>query len=156
MKQLINLFFRIAYFFAYRLMKSYWAIRKPETHGALVSIWHQGKILLVRTSYHGYFSLPGGYLKSKETAIQAAIRELKEETGLETTPEELELVVDSRNKWEYRRDHVTIFSLEVSEKPHIKIDNREIVSAEFYPPEEVKKLKVFPPIHDCIRKYQIK
>ncbi len=154
MKSLINLFFRISYFIAYRLMKSYWAIRKPETNGALISIWYKGEILLVRTSYHGYYSLPGGYVKSKETAIQAAIRELKEEIGLEMKPSELELVVDSKNKWEHRRDHVTIFSVEVTEKPHIEIDNREIVSAEFYPPDEVLKLKVFPPILDCIKKHQ--
>ena len=135
-------------------MKCYWAVLTPETQGALVSIWYQGEILLVRTSYHGYFNLPGGYLKKGETFVQAAIRELKEEIGIETSEKKLNLIVDSKKQWEHRKDHVNIFAIEVDEKPVIVIDNREIISAKFYPPEEALKLKIFPPILECIKRYR--
>lgn len=152
MKGLIDLLFRITYFTAYRLIKIYWLIKKPATHGALVAVWYQQKILLVETSYHKYFNLPGGYLKKGETAKQAAIRELREEAGIETEPEELKEVVDSHDEWENRKDHVVIFTLEVKEKPSIKIDNREIVAAGFYSPQEIRKMNVFPPILKCLEK----
>ncbi|MBM4401219.1 MAG: NUDIX domain-containing protein, partial [Crenarchaeota archaeon] len=54
------------------------------------------KILLSRrynTGFHdGEYSFPAGHLKSNETLIQALIREAKEETGIELTPEDLRLV----------------------------------------------------------------
>ncbi len=154
MKSIIDQGFRITYFFAYRIMKLYWAIRRPKTDGALIAIWYQGEILLVRTSYHGYYSLPGGYIRNNETAVDAAIRELKEEIGLKTTADELVLAIETQHSWENRNDHVTIFSMEVNEKPRIEIDNREVVSAEFYSPGEALKLDIFPPIRDCIEKYK--
>ncbi|MCH8126074.1 NUDIX hydrolase [candidate division KSB1 bacterium] len=39
-------------------------------------------ILLVQNSYHGYYSLPGGYLKRKESAVNAVIRELRKKLEL--------------------------------------------------------------------------
>ncbi len=104
----------------------------------------------MQNSYHGYYSLPGGYLKRKESAVNAAIRELKEEIGIMAKPGELELVVDTQHNWENREDHVTIFTLRVDEKPRIEVDNREVISAGFYSPTEVLNMVVFPPILSCI------
>ena len=45
-----------------------------------------GKILLVKRAYppfKGKWALPGGYIEYGETAEKAAIREAKEETGLD-------------------------------------------------------------------------
>ena len=76
---MIDRLFRIVYICAYRMMRLYWAVRRPHTHGALVAIWHDGAILLARNSYLPYYSLPGGYVRRNEIARQAAIRELAEE-----------------------------------------------------------------------------
>ncbi|HEX2675448.1 MAG TPA: hypothetical protein VHM19_02380, partial [Polyangiales bacterium] len=59
---LVDLCFQVAYRVAYRMMRTYWSVRKPSTHGALVSLWHEGQILLVQNSYVPYRSLPGGYV----------------------------------------------------------------------------------------------
>ena len=55
--------------------------------GAL--IFNRDKILLVergKEPLKGYWSLPGGALETGETLEQGAIREVREETGLEVRP----------------------------------------------------------------------
>src|SRR5918911_1416646 len=74
--------FQLAYKLAYRMMRFYWGVRRPATHGALVTLWNQGELLLIQNSYVGYRSLPGGYVGRYETAREAAVRELREEIGV--------------------------------------------------------------------------
>src|SRR5271165_629031 len=91
---LVDRGFQLAYFCAYRAMRTYWKIRRPTTHGALVTLWNDGEVLLVRNSYVPYYSLPGGYVRKDETAREAAVRELREEVGISTEAGRLELVLD--------------------------------------------------------------
>ena len=149
---MLDLLFRIAYRNAYRLMRIYWSVRHPEVHGALVAIWHDGKILLVQNSYVPYRSLPGGYVHAHETARDAALRELREETGISATPADLKSVVDEHHEWEGKREHIEIFDLDVSERPRIEVDNREVVQAGFFAPDEALKLRLFPPIRRVIER----
>jgi len=91
-------------------------------------------------------------MRRKESAVNAAIRELKEEIGIVAKPGDLELVVDTQHNWENREDHVTIFKLRINEKPRMEVDNREVISAGFYSPTEVLNMNVFPPVLSCIEK----
>jgi 8-oxo-dGTP pyrophosphatase MutT (NUDIX family) len=52
-----------------------------------------GKVLLVKPSYRDTWEIPGGGLEHGEDPFQAAVREVKEETGLELRPGRL-LAVD--------------------------------------------------------------
>ena len=54
-------------------------------------------ILMVREASDGLWSLPGGWIDVGESPAQAAVREVKEETGLECTARKLFAVVD-RNR----------------------------------------------------------
>jgi 8-oxo-dGTP diphosphatase len=148
----IDLLFRIAYRNAYRLMRIYWLVRRPDVHGALVAIWHEGKILLVQNSYVPYRSLPGGYVHARETARDAVLRELREETGMSASASELKPVIDEHHEWEGKREHIEIFDLDVTERPRIEVDNREVVEARFFSPEEALKLPLFPPIRRVIER----
>jgi 8-oxo-dGTP diphosphatase len=147
----VDLLFRVAYRCAYRLMRVYWGTVHPNTHGALVAVWWQGQILLVRNSYVPYYSLPGGYVRPWESGTQAAVRELLEETGIIARPEQLRRAVDLTHHWEGKRDHVEIFELDVAQPPRIQVDNREVVSAEFFAPATALTLDLFPPIRDAIQ-----
>jgi 8-oxo-dGTP diphosphatase len=142
----IDLGFRIAYRVAYRMMRVYWRLTHASTHGALVALWHNGKILLVKNSYVPYWSLPGGYVNAGESAIDAALRELKEEVGLEVPASKLIRAVDLEHEWEGKREHVEIFSLEVDAPPSIAVDHREVVAAHFFRSDEALRLDLFPPI----------
>ncbi|KUO58816.1 MAG: hypothetical protein APF80_14780 [Alphaproteobacteria bacterium BRH_c36] len=53
--------------------------------GASMAVFQDGTVLLVRRSrppLAGLWSLPGGSLEDGETAAQAALREVREETGV--------------------------------------------------------------------------
>jgi 8-oxo-dGTP diphosphatase len=67
--------------------------RPKSTAGAI--IFHpddQNKVLLTKrevSPFKGYWCLPGGHIELYETARDAAIREVKEETGLDFEPTHL-------------------------------------------------------------------
>lgn len=150
---MIDRAFQLAYKAAYKMMRVYWGIARPDTHGALVAVWYQGRILLVKNSYVPYWSLPGGYVHSGETALQAALRELREEVGLKVDSSDLKPSLDVKHEWEGKHDHVEIFALESPQRPEVKIDRREVVDAQLFSPEEAMKMNLFPPIRDHISRY---
>jgi len=74
---------------------------KTERYRSLVAVYvivinDQGEILLLRranTGYRdGYYDMPAGHLEEGETLRQAALRELKEETGLTASEDQLAFV----------------------------------------------------------------
>jgi ADP-ribose pyrophosphatase YjhB (NUDIX family) len=134
-------------------MRAYWGLRHPTTHGALVALWHGGEVLLVRNSYVPYYSAPGGYVHSGEKARDAALRELREEVGIVADENRLVPLVDETHDWEGKRDHVEIFALELSERPTVRIDHREVIEAGWFAPARVEELSVFPPLKRAIQKY---
>jgi 8-oxo-dGTP diphosphatase len=146
----VDRLFQAAYFCAYRLMRMYWRVRRPTTNGALVAIWSRGEVLLVRNSYVPYYSAPGGYVRPNESGLDAALRELVEEVGVTVEPQQLELALDLTHDWEGKRDHVQIFNLTLQDRPIVRVDKREVVSAGWFDPVRVRALDVFPPLKQVI------
>ena len=85
----MNLLYRMGYRVAYRLLQAWWLVRRPQAHGAAVAVWQGERLLVVRTSYRPRLDLPGGGIERAETALAAAVRELREETGLRAVTDEL-------------------------------------------------------------------
>jgi 8-oxo-dGTP diphosphatase len=142
--------YQLAYVCAYRLMRTYWTIRHPKTHGSLVTLWHEGKVLLVKNSYVPYHSLPGGYVSDSESGRDAACRELREEVNLTISADRLTQVLDQHHEWEGKREHIEIYSVELDERPTLRIDNREVIDASWVSAEEALKLELFPPLRQVL------
>ncbi len=139
------------YWLAARLYETWQLLARPHNHGALVAIWHQGRLLLVQASYRHGLGLPGGGLERRETARQAAVRELAEELGLRVSPEEL---VDSWQITETSargKNTVTIFTLRAAREPAIRLDGLELVASHWLTREEA----LGRPLVSHVREYLI-
>lgn len=63
-----------------------WELWEPTDRCVITYVEVDGKLLFIekkRGLGNGYFNAPGGHIEEDETAVQAAIRETKEETGLD-------------------------------------------------------------------------
>lgn len=78
-----------------------------------VVVEHQGKVLLIKRGhapFKGHWALPGGFVDDGETAEQAAVREVKEETGLDVTLNRIITVGSDPNR-DPRGHHVSVVFL---------------------------------------------
>jgi 8-oxo-dGTP diphosphatase len=139
--------------FAYRIAFRLWILRnfflRPNHEGALVAIWHAGKLLVVRTSYRRSWDLPGGGVGRKELPVDAVIREAREEVGIALDSSRLVQVHEETVFHGYCNDHLRIYQTETDAQPSVHIDGREIIAAEFMPPEQLMTL----PIAGYLRRY---
>jgi ADP-ribose pyrophosphatase YjhB (NUDIX family) len=142
--------FQLAYMGAYQLMRAYWRVRRPTTHGSLVALWNAGEVLLVRNSYVSYYCVPGGYVRPGESGRDAAMRELFEEVGISAGAEDLQAIHEETHEWEGKHDHVQIFSLVLGNRPEVRVDHREVVEAGWWPRERALTLNVFPPLRRAL------
>src|SRR6478672_11345620 len=78
---------------SFPLVKDY-PTPKVDIRGVLLS--DDKKILLIKESADGKWSLPGGWADIGETPREVIIKEFKEETGLDVVPQRLLAVFDKR------------------------------------------------------------
>lgn len=148
---LVDRGFQGAYKIAHRMLRAWWFVRRPRTEGALIAIWNEGELLLVKNSYRNEYTLPGGYVHRNETAIEAASRELLEEVGLDVPPDRFRPAFEGELPFEFRRDYLTIVEIELEQRPEIQVDNREVVWAGWKRPQEVLQMNVVPHVVDYLR-----
>lgn len=68
-----------------------------------------GELLVVKANYKSYWSLPGGWIDDGETPLVAAIREAKEEVGIDVTEDELELEGIINRVSKYTQTYLFVF-----------------------------------------------
>jgi 8-oxo-dGTP pyrophosphatase MutT (NUDIX family) len=145
---MIDFLFRCTYRCAYPVMKMLWLIFDPPRHGTLVAVWYDRKILVIKNSYVAYYCFPGGYAKGGEEPAAAAVRELKEELNIDVSPDDLTVLYDNRP---VEGNHAqSIFSIELSDPPDCRVDNREVISCELLTPAQALDLKLYPQVRDII------
>ena len=153
-KGAIDRLWQLAFLVAYRLALLWWFVRRPPHRGALVAIWHDGEVLLLRSSYRPGWSMPGGGIARGESARDAAARELSEEVGLVVAAASLHEAQAVELICEHRPNHTTIFELTVAQRPTLRLDNREIVDAAFHRPATVDLAEVGPHIGRYLARFQ--
>jgi len=115
----------------YCLRIQYWRIFKPITLGSRALCIRNGEVCLVRLTYYKGWFLPGGGVDRGETFYDAAIREAREECGLELkNPELFGLYL---NRHEGKIDHVAVYLSETPLGEPFVADTLEIAEARFFP-----------------------
>lgn len=128
------------YTFAKKVLGIYYRLFKPVTAGvrAIITDGKNG-ILLVRHKYDdGLFYIPGGGVKKGETMEQAAIREVKEECGVDVG--NLKILSVYSNFTEYKNDHIALFFGKTNATPcaHGEISEAKFFSVDSLP-ENISK-----------------
>lgn len=127
-------------------------MRRPQTRGAAVALWHAGKVLMVRTSYRDCYSLPGGFARRGEPSEQAARRELREELGIRLPPQALRHAWHGTIRFESRRDTIDIWEATVDPIPAHRVTGREIIWADWVAPADVRGRLLLPHVADYLDK----
>ena len=115
---------------AHRVRLVWWRIRKPTLLGCRVLAFDgAGRVLLVRHSYgSGRWLLPGGGIAEGELPLQAALRELAEETACALEdPRELAVIEEPLAGTTNRVHVITGRARGVPQG-----DGREIIAAQFF------------------------
>lgn len=147
---MLNALIRAVYRVAHWALRLVWLIRRPETTGALVAVWHDGCVLLVKNSYRAQMTLPGGYIRPREDRRTAAARELLEEVGINVQPKRLVHAYHGTHLFEHRMDTLDIYELEVDTPPTVRVDSREVVEAGFHRPEKALELPIVPHLQEYL------
>ena len=123
--------------------------RKGE-YGLVVCVWvydGNGRVLMTRRapgkSFAGTWVNSGGAAKAGETSLEAIVRELREETGIQANPEEFQLLESGKDNFAFY-DHYCL---------HRTTPLSDIVLL----PGETDDAKwvTFPEVHEMIRNKQI-
>jgi len=122
--------------------------------GAVVSN-DLGQILLHKRADNGKWSLPGGAMEMNETAAEAAIREVKEETGLDIKIDELLGVYSNKytelpNKDKYYGVGISFIGSVVG--GNIIQKSNESTAVRFFDPDSIPKL-AFKQHDDIVNDY---
>lgn len=112
--------------------------RWPLTIGVRIIVREADKVLLVRHTYTPGWHFPGGAVDRRETTVDAAVRELREEALIEavTPPRLIGVYLSLVQK---RSDHVILY--EAGEWRHVEGKKRplEIAEAAFFPVHDLPK-----------------
>jgi 8-oxo-dGTP diphosphatase len=99
---------------------------------------YDGKWLVVKKSYSGLkgqWSFPAGFVEANETIDEAIVREVHEETGIDTKVKDIVGIRSGVIK-EKISDNMILFSLK-AEHDDIVIDEKELESAAFISPKQL-------------------
>ena len=151
-QSLTDAFCRIGYRGAFAALRVWWWLRRPYATGAAVALWHDERLLLVRTSYRRGWELPGGGVRAGESPLAAALREAREEVGIALEPARLSppLVIDEY--FEHRHDRVHLYEGELGPGVAPRVDRREIVQARYFAAREWPQIAVTPLVRRYLRR----
>ncbi|AMS29624.1 NUDIX domain-containing protein [Aquidulcibacter sp.] len=106
------------------VMHTWFRLSRGATLGVrILAIDDQGRVCLVRHTYLPGWHLPGGGVERGEHALDAAIKEAREEAGLIIRPEDLRLMSIHTNFAYFKGDHVLLYranawTIETTDRAH--------------------------------------
>jgi 8-oxo-dGTP diphosphatase len=124
--------------------------------GVGVVIWRDNKVLLIKRGHaprKGEWGLPGGVQHVGETIMHAAVREAREETGLDITPLSIvtaldAMTIDSKGKIEYHYTIIEVVAESAEGKAEAHDDATDVRWARL---EEIDSLCAWPEVARVVR-----
>ncbi|MBL9097021.1 MAG: NUDIX domain-containing protein [Alphaproteobacteria bacterium] len=112
--------------------------RWPLTIGVRIIVREDDRVLLVRHTYAPGWHFPGGAIDRRETAADAAVRELREEALIEavTPPRLVGVYLSTVQK---KSDHIVLFEAGEWRRIDGKTRPLEIAEAAFFPVSDLPK-----------------
>ena len=113
------------------VFRAWWRVRRGMTLGVRgLATDRDGRVLLVRHSYAKGWHLPGGGVERGETAVDAVVREMAEEGGVEATAPPL-LSGFYANHANFPNDHIVFYRL-ANWRPVAPRNDSEIAARGFF------------------------
>lgn len=111
----------------------------------------KGEILIVRSPKTSEeWTMPGGHVEYGETIAEAAIREAKEETGLNVAYKKIIRFCEVINKNDGFLHMISFHTHCISKDTKIELDNRELLEYKWVKPEVAAKMDIFKDFKDTI------
>jgi len=136
--------FQLGYLWAHRARRIWWRLTGRSSDGALVALWSENQVLIIRESYREQWSLPGGGIRVGEKPIAAAIREVEEEVGVTLASDALRYLSEFERTFQNVAHRVHVFETRIAPRPRVHIDNREIIRAEWCTREAALEMNLVP------------
>jgi ADP-ribose pyrophosphatase YjhB (NUDIX family) len=154
MTQLRDKIWQMVYRLAYRVLIVFCFIFRPATRGVNIAVWRDGAVLIIKNAYHPQYTLPGGYVGRGESQRAAAARELQEEVHVRVVPHQLQHVVTLEETIRYKREKLTIYETQVDPAAVVRVDNREVIWAEFLSVPQALSLNLASHVRSYLQRVQ--
>ncbi len=123
--------------------------------GVIIRKDRPGLLVLLIKDIYGVWTWPKGHVEKGETALQAAVREIGEETGL-LDIEVLDELGDEHYRFTRKKEEVTkkvkIFLVHAGGEKDLSIQRSEVLDARWCDPEEAAKMLGYPNARKHLRK----
>lgn len=128
----------------------------PKFEIASCYLMHDGKFVLLRRLAHksqgGKWGVPAGKLESEETPLEAAVREITEETGVRVDSDQLRFLETVFVRYPEYDFVYHMFSLPLLDKPEIVLQPDEHEDSVWVSPSDAYTMDLVDGLADCIRR----
>ena len=124
---------------------------RPARLGVNILVQQGGRLLMEYRQDCDFWSLIGGGVHGAEPEAGAAVRELREETGIQIRRQQLVRLrafqepdrISAYRNGEVRRMVCILYRLELEKEPVLRI-SRESRKLEFFTPEQLRRIPIAP------------